>query len=159
MPIGTTVFMLAILTGAADTLALSAADWAPPRRAETLAANAALAAFVHELDRRPPTAMEGGRSGLLPSRGIAPSMEGRSAEREAVSERGLIHWTNAGAVFPPAVLRIRHAGGAAGSGFALQLRDALVALGLPSARTRLVPAAADADLLILEISANGEAQP
>ena len=34
---------------------------------------------------RPP-AMDGGRSGLLPSRGITPSMEGRSAEREAVSE-------------------------------------------------------------------------
>ena len=45
--------------------------------------------------------MDGGRFGLLPSRGITPSMEGRSAEREAVSERGLIHWTNAGAVFPP----------------------------------------------------------
>ena len=28
--------------------------------------------------------------------------DGRSAGREAVSERGLIHWTNAGAVFPPA---------------------------------------------------------
>ena len=36
----------------------------------------------------PPTAMAGGRSGLLPSRGITPSMEGRSAE-------------NAGAVLPP----------------------------------------------------------
>jgi len=45
--------------------------------------------------------MDGGRFGLLPSRGITPSMEGRSAEREAVSERGLIHRTNAGAVFPP----------------------------------------------------------
>jgi hypothetical protein len=33
-----------------------------------------------------PTAMDGGRFGLLPSRGITPSMEGRSAEREAVSE-------------------------------------------------------------------------
>ena len=32
--------------------------------------------------------MDGGRFGLLPSRGITPSMEGRSAE-------------NAGAVFPP----------------------------------------------------------
>ena len=51
--------------------------------------------------RHVPTAMDGGRSGLLPSRGITPSMEGRSAEREAVSERGLIHWTNAGAVFRP----------------------------------------------------------
>ena len=40
---------------------------------------------------------DGGRSGLLPSRGITPSMEGRSAEREAVPAG-----TNAGAVFPPA---------------------------------------------------------
>jgi NAD(P)H-hydrate epimerase len=48
------------------------------------------------------TAMDGGRFGLLPSRGITPSMEGRSAGREAVSsEGGLIHWTTAGAAFPP----------------------------------------------------------
>ena len=40
--------------------------------------------------------MDSGRSGLLPSRGITPSMEGRSAEREAVPTG-----TNAGAVFPP----------------------------------------------------------
>ena len=60
---------------------------------------------------------------------------------------------------PRAVLQIRHAGGEAGSNFAQQLRAVLVALGLPSARTRLVPAAADADHLILEISANGESQP
>jgi hypothetical protein len=108
------LFMLGMLAGAADTLTLTltTADWAPPQRAETLAANAALAAFVHELDSR-----------------------------------------------PAAVLRIRHAGGADGRGFAQQLRDALVALGLPSARSRLVPAAADADRLILEISASGEAQP
>mgnify|MGYP001582144570 CR=1 FL=1 len=43
-----------------------------------------------------PTAMDGGRFGLLPSRGITPSMEGRSAEREAVPPG-----TNAGAVFRP----------------------------------------------------------
>ena len=43
------------------------------------------------------TARDGGRSGLLPSRGITPSMEGRSAEREAIPP-GI----NAGAVFPPA---------------------------------------------------------
>ena len=30
-------------------------------------------------------------------------MDGGSAEREAVSEGGFIHWTNAGAVFPPAL--------------------------------------------------------
>lgn len=109
---GTMLFILGMLSGAADTLTLTAADWAPPRRAETLAANAALAALVHELDSR-----------------------------------------------PQALLQIRHAGGAAGSDLAQQLRDALVALGLPSARSRLVPAAADADRLILEISANGESQP
>jgi hypothetical protein len=57
------------------------------------------------------------------------------------------------------VLRIRHAGGEAGSRFAEQLRDALVALGVPAARIRLVPAAAGADQLILEISANGETGP
>ncbi|MEK7758856.1 MAG: glycosyltransferase [Pseudomonadota bacterium] len=44
-----------------------------------------------------PTAMDGGRFGLLPSRGITPSMEGRSAGREAVPTG-----TNAGAVFRPA---------------------------------------------------------
>ena len=38
--------------------------------------------------------MDGGRFGLLPSRGITPSMEGRSAEREAVPTG-----TNAEAVF------------------------------------------------------------
>lgn len=57
------------------------------------------------------------------------------------------------------VLRIRHAGGEQGSRFAEQLRDALVALGVPAARIRLVPAAADADRLILEFSANGETGP
>lgn len=52
-------------------------------------------------------------------------------------------------------LRIRHAGGAAGRQFAEQLRAALVALGIPAARIRLVPAAAGADQLILEYSAHG----
>lgn len=56
-------------------------------------------------------------------------------------------------------LYIRHAGGEAGSRFAEQLRDALVALGVPAARIRLVPAAAEADRLILEFSANGETVP
>lgn len=109
---GTLLFMLGMLAGAAGTLTLTVADGAPPLRAETLAANAALGALLQELDSH-----------------------------------------------PQAVLRIRHAGGEAGSGFAQQLRDALVALGLPSSRSRLVPAAADADRLILEISANGETQP
>jgi hypothetical protein len=47
-----------------------------------------------------PTAMDGGRSGLLPSRGITPSMEGRSAGREAVATG-----TNAGAAFRPTALK------------------------------------------------------
>jgi hypothetical protein len=57
------------------------------------------------------------------------------------------------------VLRIRHAGGESGSRFAERLRDALVALGLPANRIRLVPAAADSEQLILEFSANGEPTP
>lgn len=57
------------------------------------------------------------------------------------------------------VLSIRHAGGDAGSRFAEQLRDALVALGVPATRIRMVPAAADADHLILEIISNGETRP
>ncbi len=57
------------------------------------------------------------------------------------------------------VLHIRHAGGDIGSRFAVQLRDALVALGVPAARIRLVPAAADADHLILEFFSKGEAGP
>jgi hypothetical protein len=57
------------------------------------------------------------------------------------------------------VLRIRHAGGDAGSRFAEQMRDALVALGVPAARIRLVPAAAEDDRLVLEFSVNGEAAP
>jgi len=57
------------------------------------------------------------------------------------------------------VLRIRHAGGETGSRFAEQLRDALVALGLPEGRIHLAPAAADGEQLILEFSANGETAP
>jgi hypothetical protein len=57
------------------------------------------------------------------------------------------------------VIRIRHAGGETDSRFAEQLRDALVALGVPAARIHLVPAAADSEKLILEFSANGETAP
>jgi type IV pilus biogenesis protein CpaD/CtpE len=57
------------------------------------------------------------------------------------------------------VLRIRHAGGEPDSRFAEQLRDALVALGVPAARIRLEPAAADAGRLVLEFSVTGEARP
>jgi len=53
-------------------------------------------------------------------------------------------------------LLIRHAGGETETVRAEALRDALVALGLPSKFIRLVPAAAPAGQLILEIAANGE---
>jgi hypothetical protein len=53
-------------------------------------------------------------------------------------------------------LLIRHAGGEIETVRAEALRDALVALGLPSKFIRLVPAAAPAGQLILEIAANGE---
>ncbi len=64
-------------------------------------ADEAFTTGTHVLSNDLPTVNEalftdGGRSGLLPSRGITPSMEGRSAEREAVPTG-----TNAGAVFPP----------------------------------------------------------
>lgn len=56
---------------------------------------------------------------------------------------------------PGSVLVIRHAGGDAGRDRATQLRSALVALGVPSSRLRLEPAAAEPDRLILEIDQNG----
>ena len=112
MPSAMMLFVLGMLPAAAETLSLAAADWAPPRRAEALAAYPPLGDFLRALDRR-------------------------DAD----------------------VLRIRHAGGELDSRFAEQLRDALVALGVPAARIRLVPAAADADRLILEFSANGETGP
>lgn len=49
------------------------------------------------------------------------------------------------------VLRIRHGGGEVPARRAEGVRDALVALGLPSARVELMPAAAGADEFILEI--------
>jgi len=106
------LFVLGLLPGTAESLSLAAAEWAPPRRAEALAAHKPLGDFLRVLDR--------GDAGLL---------------------------------------RIRHAGGELDSRFAEQLRDALVALGVPTARIHLVPAAADADRLILEFSANGETGP
>ena len=106
------LFVLGLLPGAAESLSLAAADWAPPRRAETLATYRPLGEFVRAFDQR-----------------------------------------------DTGVLRIRHAGGEPDSRFAEQLRDALVALGVPAARIRLVPAAADAERLILEFSANGETGP
>ena len=106
------LFALGLLPGTVESLSLAAAEWAPPRRAEALAAHRPLGDFLRVLDRR-----------------------------------------DAG------VLRIRHAGGERDSHFAEQLRDALVALGVPAARMRLVPAAADAEHLILEFSANGETGP
>jgi len=106
------LFVLGLLPGTAESLSLAAAEWAPPRRAEALAAHKPLGDFLRVLDR--------GDAGLL---------------------------------------RIRHAGGELDSRFAEQLRDALVALGVPTARIHLVPAAADADRLILEFSAHGETGP
>lgn len=49
------------------------------------------------------------------------------------------------------VLRIRHGGGEIPARRAERVRDALVALGLPSARLELMPAAAGTDEIILEI--------
>jgi hypothetical protein len=48
------------------------------------------------------------------------------------------------------VVRIRHGGGEVPARRAEGVRDALVALGLPSARIELMPAAAGADEIILE---------
>lgn len=48
------------------------------------------------------------------------------------------------------VVRIRHGGGEVPARRAEGVRDALVALGLPSARLELMPAAAGADEIILE---------
>lgn len=48
-------------------------------------------------------------------------------------------------------LVIRHAGGEDGAQFATALRDALVALGVPSTRMRFEPAAAPPGQLILEL--------
>lgn len=48
------------------------------------------------------------------------------------------------------VVRIRHGGGEIPARRAEGVRDALVALGLPSARIELMPAAAGADEIILE---------
>jgi isoquinoline 1-oxidoreductase beta subunit len=58
-----------------------------------------------------PTAMDGDRFGLLPSRGITPSMEGRSAGREAVPTG-----TNAGADFRPGRRLFLKASAVAGGG-------------------------------------------
>ena len=106
------LFVLGLLPGTVESLALAAADWPPPRRAETLVKHRPLGDVVRAFDRR-----------------------------------------------DTGVLRIRHAGGELDSRFAEQLRDALVALGVPAARIHLLPAAADADRLILEFSANGETGP
>jgi hypothetical protein len=55
-----------------------------------------------------------------------------------------------------AVLCIRHAGGEVPTRRAEALREALVSLGIPSARLALEPAAAGVDELVLEIVANGD---
>jgi hypothetical protein len=106
------LFVLGLFPGTVESLSLAAADWPPPRRAETLAKHRPLGDVVRAFGRR-----------------------------------------------DTGVLRIRHAGGELDSRFAEQLRDALVALGVPAARIHLLPAAADADRLILEFFANGETGP
>ncbi|HCU54310.1 MAG TPA: hypothetical protein DIC36_08565 [Gammaproteobacteria bacterium] len=53
-----------------------------------------------------------------------------------------------------AVLVVRHAGGEAGERLADSLRQALVSLGVPSARLRFEPAAAASGQLILELMTN-----
>jgi hypothetical protein len=93
------------LTGAAEALEFTSADWPAPLRTEALLAHRPLAALVQRLDAQ-----------------------------------------------PAAVLVIRHAGGDAGSDFARALRDALVSVGLSSARMRLEPAAAADGQLILEVT-------
>jgi len=52
------------------------------------------------------------------------------------------------------MLIIRHAGGDAGERMADDLRQALVSLGVPSARLRFEPAAAASGQLILELMIN-----
>jgi hypothetical protein len=53
-----------------------------------------------------------------------------------------------------ALLVVRHAGGDAGERMANDLRQALVSLGVPSARVRFEPAAAASGQLILELMTN-----
>jgi hypothetical protein len=83
-----------------------------------------------------------------------------SPDRQAVlSKPALRDFLRAADKYADAVLRIRYAGGENGTRRAEALRDALVALGVSSARIRLVPAAAGADELILEIATNGDTKP
>jgi len=138
------LFALGLLPGTVESLSLAAADWPPPRRAEALAAHKPLGDFLRALDRRDDS-RDGGST--TPGTGEVDRVANKqsSPRREQAVDAG--------------VLRIRHAGGEPDSRFAEQLRDALVALGVPAARIHLVPAAADADRLILEYSANGETGP
>ena len=73
-----------------------------------------------------------------------------------VQDRPLADFLHAFDRHPGKLLLIRHAGGDTETVRAEALREALVALGLPSTRIRLIPAAAPAGQLILEISAKGE---
>ena len=138
------LFVLGLLPGTAESLLFATTEWAPPRHAEALAAHRQLGDMVRALDRRDDS-RDGG--GTTPGTEEVDRVGNKrsSPRREQAVDAG--------------VLRIRHAGGDPDSRFAEQLRDALVALGVPAARIRLVPAAADADRLILEFSANGETGP
>lgn len=106
------LLMIGMLQGTAGMLTLTATDWPPPHRADTLMPHKPLGDLLLAVEQ---------------------------------------HKTG--------VLHIRHAGGESGSRFAEQLRDALVAFGLPSDRVRLVPAAADSDQLILEFIVKGDTAP
>lgn len=94
--------------------------------------------------------------------GAAATLTLRAADVEPVrAERLVAHATLRGFLLAfeergRAVLRIRHAGGEAQTRRAKALRDALVALGIPSARLVLEPAAAGVDELVLEIVATGD---
>ncbi len=138
------LFVLGLLPGASETLTLAASDWPPPRRAETLVAHSSLGDFLRARDQRDDS-RDGG--GTTPGTGEVDRVGNKrsSPRREQAADAR--------------VLRIRHAGGETDSRFAEQLRDALVALGVPAARIHLVPAAADSEQLILEFSANGETAP
>lgn len=57
------------------------------------------------------------------------------------------------------VLAIRHAGGEVDRSRALRVHAALVALGIPSARLRLEPAAAERGSLIIELQDSGHRTP
>lgn len=71
------------------------------------------------------------------------AMLGLEALRATVRE-----WMRAG----PAHIRIHHPGGETGSLWAAELRDWVVALGVPSSRVRLVPGGSTPDAVTLTVT-------